>query len=536
MKEKWFIKKKHVVSFNLLAIGCAIFFTGCNKHLDEAIIGEKPLGVSSSSAITNIHVDCLHKRWFEGEEVTKAGNNPLHEIDYTSLFKQLANKIASNYLPEQGGVAVEKLLDIFFPIEKEDPVQKKLDQILGQLDDIKDAITKVGTEVKLSNYDAAFREKETMYINLQTVSIIAWKGLQRVDNTAGLSQEERISQRKLIINEWGNKTINGAGTTPLACINFAKKVMSVAAEQKNYFQIYDEYASKYFGFEKESFAWRENCRDRDLSLFSITVILSELYNNVNNSSQELKNELVETANNITKFSEVYKVNYDTYNSGVNICYIPKMEGMRFKKEILEIPYDWYTDYKNGVVKDIDNYSNPNFKSVCYIANMPSYRDSRFYFLTTVMNFGNNVISSAYSANGRQYKHISRGQIELIYDFYNKKSSNKSSLEEILCSNGFKIVQTDYTGKKILKEEGTSGLHYRVLLSSDGHYYEREHWYNNNYKLYMRGVEMMSKDWFSDDFRIGIAWDSNDKDDAITLAQWDTAPWEDVRFYCLYYSE
>lgn len=38
MKKKWLIKK-HVVSFSLLAISCAMFFTGCNKDLDDAIMG-----------------------------------------------------------------------------------------------------------------------------------------------------------------------------------------------------------------------------------------------------------------------------------------------------------------------------------------------------------------------------------------------------------------------------------------------------------------------------------------------------------------
>lgn len=520
MKEKWFMKKKHVVPFNLLAIGCAMFFTGCNKHLDDAIIEKIPSETNSSTATTT-HVDCLHQRWYEGSELTKA-EGVSAGIDFTDVLKFIAEKVTTGAFSKVGGFAADEIISIFI----QDQTQTKLDEILDRLSDIQTSINTLSNTVKLANYDAALREKETMHINLQSRTVEAWLTLQALDKNTTLSSEERISRRKEVVRKWGDSNINAAGTTNYATKSYAAKIMSLAAEQKNYFQIYDEYASKYFGFESESFAWRENCRDRDITLLAIAFTLSNMYENLVNAPDDVSS-LSQIILNMEKFITVYSVNYEIYNSGFNICYIPKLEGLKFKREILEIPYDWYTDYTNGVQKDIDRYSN--FSGTRYLQNMPSYHDSKYYFLTAVMNFGNNA--------DRKYKHLSQGQISLIHKFYNERSNNKLSLEEIFYSHSFKIVQTDYTGKNILKEGGTTGLHYRVLLSSNGHRIEEEAWYNYNYKLYMRGVEMMSKEGFHDDFRIGIAWNKDEsKYNAVRLVEWDTKPYTDVRFYCLYYLE
>ena len=119
-----------------------------------------------------------------------------------------------------------------------------------------------------------------MYINLQSKTVDTWLTLQALDKNKTLSSEERISKRKDVVKKWGDSNINGAGSANYSTVNFAKKIMSLAAEQKNYFQIYDEYASKYFGFEAESFAWRENCRDRDMTLLAIAFSLSNMYENL----------------------------------------------------------------------------------------------------------------------------------------------------------------------------------------------------------------------------------------------------------------
>ena len=495
--------KKHVVSFNLLAIGCAMFFTGCNKHLDDTIMEKIPSETNTFTAATR-HVDCLHQRWYEGGELTKA-EGVSDGIDLTSILKFVAEKVATGAFSKLGGFAAEKLIAVFVT----DQTQVELDEILNRLGDIQTSIDALKNEVKLANYDGAFREKETMYINLQSKTVDSWLTLQALDKNKNLSLEERISKRKEVVRKWGESNINGAGSANYATINYAKKVMSIAAEQKNYFQVYDEFASKFFGFEQESFAWRENCRDRDIALLAIAFSLSNMYENLINTPDDISS-LGQTVLSMEKFSSIYKVNYDTYNSGVNICYIPRMEGRKFQKEILEVPYDWYTDYKNGVSKEMRT------GNIMYVDKGSS--DSDYTYLPTVMNYGNNSVP-------RKYKHLNRGEIELIYKFYNSRSEQKMSLEEILCSVGFSV------------KDSSTKVNSRILFSSDGYDVEHEHWYNYNFILYYRGVVFDSKDWNSGDFRLGVIWcKAASRQPVLTITQWDSAPDSNQRFYCLYYSE
>jgi hypothetical protein len=505
MKEKWLMAKKHVVSFNLLAISYVVCFTGCNNHLDDAIIGERPLNANPSTTIASTqHVDCLYQRWYEGDVKTKA-NSGTEGFGFTTLLGFIGQQIAGNAFFLLEGYAAEELVGIFIP----DETQSKLDEIINRLGDIQTSIDALKNEVKLANYDGAFREKETMYINLQSKTVDSWLTLQALDKNKNLSLEERISKRKEVVRKWGESNINGAGSANYATINYAKKVMSIAAEQKNYFQVYDEFASKFFGFEQESFAWRENCRDRDIALLAIAFSLSNMYENLINTPDDISS-LGQTVLSMEKFSSIYKVNYDTYNSGVNICYIPRMEGRKFQKEILEVPYDWYTDYKNGVSKEMRT------GNIMYVDKGSS--DSDYTYLPTVMNYGNNSVP-------RKYKHLNRGEIELIYKFYNSRSEQKMSLEEILCSVGFSV------------KGSSTKVNSRILFSSDGYDVEHEHWYNYNFILYYRGVVFDSKDWNSGDFRLGVIWcKAASRQPVLTITQWDSAPDSNQRFYCLYYSE
>lgn len=99
----------------------------------------------------------------------------------------------------KGGFGAELIIGLFTP----DQTQAKLDEILDRLDDIQTSINTLSNTVKLANYDAAFREKETMYINLQSKTVDTWLTLQALDKNKTLSSEERISKRKDVVKKWG---------------------------------------------------------------------------------------------------------------------------------------------------------------------------------------------------------------------------------------------------------------------------------------------------------------------------------------------
>lgn len=471
MKEKRFIKKKHVVSFNLLAISCAMFFTGCNKDLDDAVMEKMP-SETNPSTVTTKHVDCLHQRWYEGSEFTKAYDvSDGLGIDFTDVLKYIGEKVASGAFGKLGGFGAEQLIAIFI----QDKTQAKLDEILNKLGDIQKSIEALTTVVKLANYDGAFREKETMYINLQSKTVDTWLTLQSLDKNKTLSSEERILRRKEVVKKWGESNINGAGSANYATINFAKKIMSLAAEQKNYFQIYDEYALKYFGFEQESFAWRENCRDREITLLAIAFSLSNMYENLINTPDDVSS-LAQTVSSMEKFATTYKVSHETYNAGINICYIPEMFGRKFNRDLRLIPYNWYNSY-------------------------PKVHERRkiSVFVSDLQN---------YCTSDNKCKLMSQRELGYIYKFYDSRSNQKRTFEDILGSAGFKGDL--FTSNK--KE---------YMISSDGAFTESERWYNNNYIVNFRGVSLNDKDWISGHFRLGIMYCM--LGDTETMVRWDTAP-------------
>lgn len=481
MEEKWFMKKKHVVSFNLLAIGCAMLFTGCNKHLDDAIIEKMPSEVNSVTTATR-HVDCLHQRWYEGSELTKSGEVS-GGINFVDILAFVGKNVAAGAFGKAGGFGAELIIGLFIP----DQTQAKLDEILDRLDDIQTSINTLSNTVKLANYDAAFREKETMYINLQSKTVDTWLTLQALDKNKTLSSEERISKRKDVVKKWGDSNINGAGSANYSTINFAKKIMSLAAEQKNYFQIYDEYALKYFGFEQESFAWRENCRDRDITLLAIAFSLSNMYENL--VSPDDVSSLAQIVSAMEKFSTTYKVNYDTYNAGVNICYIPEMYGRKFNRDLQKMSYSWYSEYPN---------TNSRYKLSVFVSALENY----------------------FTSDGKSIL-LSQAEIKYIYTFYNSRSTEKRSLDEILTSVGF-------------IRQYTPGMQGR-LVANGGFFYESESFWNSNYIIRAKAVSLTNKEWDSYSFWFGTMW-SVLLNKQPCAKQWDTAPDINTDFVGLLYTK
>lgn len=480
MKEKWFMKKKHVVSFNLLTIGCAMFFTGCDKHLDDTIMKKIPSETNTSTAATR-HVDCLHQRWYEGSELTKAEGASVG-IDFVDILAFVGKNVASGAFGKAGGFGAELVIGLFIP----DQTQAKLDEILDRLDDIQTSINTLSNTVKLANYDAAFREKETMYINLQSKTVDTWLTLQALDKNKTLSSEERISKRKDVVKKWGDSNINGAGSANYSTINFAKKIMSIAAEQKNYFQIYDEYALKYFGFEAESFAWRENCRDRDMTLLAIAFSLSNMYENL--VSPDEVSSLAQTVSAMEKFSKTYKVDRSVYEAGNrNRCYIPELYGRWFYKYLEKMPYSWYSEYPN---------TNPDHSLKGFVSKLENY----------------------FTEDGSLL--LSQAEIKYIYTFYNSRSTSKKSLDEILTSVGF--IRRYTPGKQ------------GRLVANGGFFYEEESFWNANYIIRAKAVSLTNKEWDSYSFWFGTMWSRPQK---IPCArQWDTAPDKDTDFVGLVYSK
>lgn len=482
------------------------FLLSCEKE-DLTIVENSVPSVNN----TNDHpqIDALYQRWYENSEIedtylaSSVG-------DPTPCFEKfiflMTQKFNGKFIPIGGIVG-----DLFFNLLYEPEQSRVLEILLDRLDDIMISIKALQQQVKLGNYDAAFREKETMYINIQTSTLETWKLLKDIDSDKTLTGKEKGEKRTSIINKWGELNLNGAGNSRYATINFIKKILSPAAEQKTYFEIYDLYASNYFGFEFESFKWRENCRDRDVALIIPAVTLSVLYQEINKLNNE-RETLKSTFNTFYKYHNTNKVDYvNYYQNNHNKCYIAGIEGRNYRKDIYQISYDFYTT-RDGLSK-IRNIT----RRITKIDAIFTHGSNMENINATLMNI---VMSNGWNPHdGTKYPNLStQKELRLIYDFYNKRSKENLSLEHILSRNGF-IIKKDNTAKEFF------------LLTSNGFTVDQDSPFNNNKILSFKTVRLDHTSFEEvNKARLGISWNKNDH----VFIKWDTQPNPAYRFFGLYY--
>lgn len=525
MKEKWFIKKKHIVSFNLLAISCAMFFTGCNKHLDDVIIEEMPSTVNlSTTETTTTHVDCLFHRWYdEGDEYSYMNEEvcgfPFVDTICDKLFSYLWEQIKKGAFSAAGGFG-NKIKDAYMDPFVSKEYQPSLNDLLNKLNDIQKSIESLNDAVKLSNYDGALREKETIYINLQTATLNAWRSLERIEKDSTISMEERIAMRKKIVKEWGDSNINGAGKGNFATINFAKKIMSVAAEQKSYYPIYDMYASIYFPFERQGWAWQANCRDRDVAILTIGFSLSHMYE-VLNEGQFDKNALEETMKAFNEYIKANEVNRTSDKKGLNICNVPCMRGKIFTNQISLVPR-----FVSSGSDELINNVKGSFDGTPYVHALPyRYKNSserNRSILGYMSNYQRAHRGCAYESNFGQ---PTVGEIMAIKDLFDKRGFKYKNLADILTQSGFVIEAAgEYKGT--------------ARLLADGAWRKNESVFNKNVIIGSEGVKLFDTNFENGQFRFGVIWGYGREGEGgdWIFKQWDTAPNPDDVYFNIYYCD
>ena len=514
MKEKWFIKKKHIVSFNLLAISCAMLFTGCDKHLDDVMIGEMPSTANLSTAETTItHVDCLFHRWYdEGEEYSYMNNEEVYGLPFVDticdkIFSVLWEQITKGAFIKAGGFVIDGYMNSLLPKE----YQPSLNDLLNKLNDIQKSIESLNDAVKLSNYDGALREKETQYINLQTATLNAWHSLNSIEKNGSITIEERIAMRKKIVKEWGDSNINGAGKGNFATINFAKKIMSVAAEQKSYYPIYDMYASTYFAFERQGWAWRANCRDRDVAILTIAFSLSHMYEVLNEGLFD-KNALAETMKSFNEYIKVNVVDRTSEKEGLNICNVSPMKGRAFINSINRTPSYWSSGSKY-LIEDVKKYSEYSY-ATSWITDKNGCS-----VIHCMKDFDKFTGSSEGSKFNRNRPTVN--EMMCLKDFFDKRGFKYKNFTDILTQCGF-VFAPYYENPNEKKA---------LLITNESAWGEYDSFFNNNAHVGVYGVVINDPGFERGKIRIGTVWLASKTNNA--FKQWDTSPRESTTFYNIY---
>ncbi|CAK7051375.1 MAG: hypothetical protein PARBA_01796 [Parabacteroides sp.] len=150
-------------------------------------------------------------------------------------------------------------------------------------------------------------------------------------------------------------------------------------------------------------------------------------------------------------------------------------------------YSWYSEYPN---------TNPR----CLLKNFVSELENYFTSDGSIL--------------------LSQAEIKYIYTFYNSRSTEKRSLDEILTSVGYTRLYTP----------GKQGR----LVANGEFFYEEESFWNANYIIRAKAVSLTNKEWNSYSFWFGTMWRSSGLPPC--AKQWDTAPDKDTDFVGLVYSK
>lgn len=521
MKEKWFMKKTHVVSFNLLAISCAMFFTGCNKDLDDAITREIPSTANlSTTETTTTHVDCLFHRWYdEGDEYSYMNNGevctfPFVDTICDKLFSYLWDQIKNGAFSAAGGFA-NKIKDSYMDPFVSKEYQPSLNDLLNKLNDIQKSIETLNDAVKLSNYDGALREKETMYINLQTATLNAWRSLERIEKDTTISMDERIAMRKKIVKEWGDSNLNGAGRGNFATINFAKKIMSVAAEQKSYYPIYDMYASTYFAFERQGWAWRANCRDRDVAILLIGFSLSHMYE-VLNDGQYDKNALEETMKSFKEYIKANEIDRKSEKEGLNICNVRPLNGKVFLNNVNKTPISWSSGQDNCLEDHATGWLGKP-----YVDEVPdSKKHQRCHSMAySIRDFKAACYPEKYNILNRP----TLSELVNIKEFFDARGFKYKDYADILKQCGFNVPNTEC-------EKGLK------ILVANKPWRKNESFWNRNVIIGTDGVLINDPKFESRGFQLATIWGYGDDDhgNMWLFKQYDTRPDPTTELFNIYY--
>lgn len=500
------MKTKYVIFLNTLAISGAMFFIGCEKHLDDIVILEKSstADISATKATTE-QVDCLFQRWYDegGNSLDIKEDDPPGGI-IDDLLGFVFGQIKNAAFKKAGSFAVDGVIGLF--VSKD--VQPTLKELLDKLNDIQKSIEILNEAVKLSNYDAALREKETMYINLQSITIDTWHSLDNIDKDVKLSAEERVLRRKEAVKEWGDSNINGAGKGNYASINFAKKLMSITADQRSYYQVYDLYASLYFAFERQGWAWRENCRDRDMALLVVAFSLSNMYE-VLHDNDDTASSLKETIEHFISYTKENKVDYSSKQKDENICNVSVLKGKVFMNNINKTPTYWSSG-EDDILRPAKR-ENGN----AYAYWVPYRKDRRFSVINCIKNYDYCMFPSI-------YLNLMRPTIEeitAIKEFFDLRSFKYKTLKDIFLSCGFTF------------DKGLFSEH-AILVSGDDVWGKYESFWNNNMELGLCGVKLNDPGFENGRYRIGIAW-LESKENQI-FKSWDTKPDPKKELFNMYY--